>query len=45
MKLDDKPIWYDVYAVHPPDREPRFDREPPQTEVRDIFYEEDAVRA
>lgn len=44
-KREDKPIWYDIYAMHPPFEQPRFDREPPAGELRDIFYEEDAIRA
>lgn len=43
-KIEDKPLWYDVYAMHPPSEEPRFDRPAPNIEVRNIFYEEDLIR-
>lgn len=45
MKVEDKPIWYDVYAMHPPIEVPRYDRPAPDIELRDIFYEEDIIRA
>lgn len=45
MKVEDKPIWFDVYAAFPPLAEPRFDRPAPNVPVRQIFYAEDAVRA
>ncbi|XP_073823236.1 mitochondrial ribosomal protein S23 [Musca autumnalis] len=45
MKPEDKPLWYDVYAAFPPKLEPRFDRPAPQVAIRNIFYEEDQVRA
>lgn len=45
MKAEDKPIWYDVYAMHPPIDIPKFDRPAPNIEIRDIFYEEDIIRA
>ncbi|XP_061387795.1 small ribosomal subunit protein mS23 [Musca vetustissima] len=45
MKPEDKPLWYDVYAAFPPKLEPRFDRPAPQIPIRNIFYEEDQVRA
>ncbi|CAD7090638.1 unnamed protein product [Hermetia illucens] len=45
MKPEDKPIWYDVYAAFPPKLEPRYDRPAPSIPLRQIFYEEDIVRA
>lgn len=45
MKIEDKPIWYDVYAAFPPQLEPRFDRPAPIMEVKQIFYQEDVIRA
>ncbi|XP_005181592.2 small ribosomal subunit protein mS23 [Musca domestica] len=45
MKPEDKPLWYEVYAAFPPKLEPRFDRPAPQIPIRNIFYEEDQVRA
>lgn len=45
IKVEDKPIWYDVYAMHPPAEEPRYDRPAPNINLRDIFYEEDVIRA
>uniref|UniRef100_A0A1I8N6U7 Small ribosomal subunit protein mS23 n=1 Tax=Musca domestica TaxID=7370 RepID=A0A1I8N6U7_MUSDO len=45
MKSEDKPLWYEVYAAFPPKLEPRFDRPAPQIPIRNIFYEEDQVRA
>lgn len=34
-----------MYAAFPPHAEPRFDRPAPNVAVREIFYEEDALRA
>ncbi|XP_042240652.1 28S ribosomal protein S23, mitochondrial-like isoform X2 [Homarus americanus] len=45
MKPQDKPLWYDVYEAFPPKHEPRFDRQPPETKIRQIFYPEDVIRA
>lgn len=45
MKVEDKPIWYDVYAAFPPQLEPRYDRPAPNINVKQIFYEEDVIRA
>lgn len=47
MKWDDRPLWYDVYAAHPPHREPVWDYKAPKHDqpVRAIFYKEDVVRA
>lgn len=45
MKVEDKPIWYDVYAAFPPQLEPRFDRPAPKMNIKQIFYEEDVIRA
>lgn len=43
---DDKPIWYEVYALHPPFNEARYDQEATdQQPIRQIFYEEDIIRA
>lgn len=45
LKYDERPLWYDVYAAFPPHVQPRFDRPAPNVEVRQIFYEEDRIRA
>lgn len=45
LKPEDKPVWHDVYALHPPYDEPRYDREASPNNIRDIFYEEDLIRA
>ncbi|XP_059619725.1 small ribosomal subunit protein mS23 [Phlebotomus argentipes] len=45
IKPEDKPLWYDIYQAFPPKEEPRYDRPAPKTEIRDIFYPEDVVRA
>lgn len=45
MKIEDKPIWYDVYEAFPPKVEPKFDRPAPNIPVRSLFYEEDIIRA
>lgn len=45
MKYEERPLWYDVYAAFPPHLQPRFDRPAPNVEVRQIFYEEDRIRA
>uniref|UniRef100_A0A8C7XDA0 Small ribosomal subunit protein mS23 n=1 Tax=Oryzias sinensis TaxID=183150 RepID=A0A8C7XDA0_9TELE len=47
----DKPIWYDVYEVFPPKREPLYVKQQSrpavnkQDPVPEIFYREDEVRA
>lgn len=43
--VEDKPIWYEIYALHPPHNEPRYDQETPKEMVREILYEEDMIRA
>lgn len=45
MRVEDKPIWYDVYAAFPPQLEPRYDRPAANINVKQIFYEEDVIRA
>lgn len=45
MKEEDKPLWFDVYEAFPPKDEPRFDRPASSIPIREIFYEEDVVRA
>lgn len=45
MKPEDRPIWYDLYAAYPPISEPRFDRKPSTTQIKNIFYPEDKIRA
>ncbi|XP_044014965.1 28S ribosomal protein S23, mitochondrial-like isoform X1 [Aphidius gifuensis] len=45
MKPDDKPLWYDIYKAFPPKLEPRFDRPAPNIAIKDIFYQEDIIRA
>uniref|UniRef100_A0A1L8E095 Small ribosomal subunit protein mS23 n=1 Tax=Nyssomyia neivai TaxID=330878 RepID=A0A1L8E095_9DIPT len=45
LKPEDKPLWYEIYQAFPPKVEPRYDRPAPNTEIRDIFYPEDVIRA
>lgn len=45
FSVEEKPIWFDIYALHPPFEEPRYDRVPENVVIRDIFYNEDIVRA
>ena len=54
LDYDKRPLWFDVYAAHPPIRDPVYiaDAKPDEyglTEVKDdvrkIFYPEDRVRA
>lgn len=47
MKWKERPIWYDVYAAHPPYHEPMWDAKLPKhgEPVRPIFYPEDIERA
>lgn len=45
LPMDEKPVWYEIYALHPPHRPPRYDQMPETKEVREILYEEDLVRA
>ncbi|XP_055323363.1 28S ribosomal protein S23, mitochondrial [Sitodiplosis mosellana] len=42
---EDKPIWFEIYALHPPYTEPRYDQEGSAEEVREILYEEDLIRS
>lgn len=42
---EDKPIWYEVYALHPPFDEARYDQDVTQQPIQQIFYEEDVIRA
>ncbi|KAK1125265.1 hypothetical protein K0M31_005639 [Melipona bicolor] len=39
------PLWYEVYKTFPPKYEPKYNRKPPTTEIQNIFYQEDLIRA
>ncbi|XP_067620370.1 small ribosomal subunit protein mS23 [Eurosta solidaginis] len=45
MKMEDRPIWYDLYVAFPPKLEPRYDRKAPDIQIKKIFYAEDITRA
>ncbi|XP_050434431.1 uncharacterized protein LOC126841811 isoform X2 [Adelges cooleyi] len=45
MKLEDRPLWYDVYRAFPPESEPHFAKDPVKKPVPNIFYSEDKFRA
>lgn len=45
MKYEERPVWFDVYRAFPPAEEPLYEKPVRTTEVRNIFYPEDAVRA
>lgn len=45
MKIDDRPIWYDVYRAFPPESEPHFAKPAQNINVPNIFYPEDEFRA
>lgn len=45
MKLEDRPLWYDIYQAFPPKYPPQFDRPYPEEPVKPIFYPEDLIRA
>ncbi|XP_043263373.1 probable 28S ribosomal protein S23, mitochondrial [Colletes gigas] len=45
MKDENIPIWYEVYKTFPPIYEPRYDRPGSKEPLRNIYYEEDLVRA
>lgn len=45
LHAEDKPIWYEIYVLHPPHTEPRYDQVGSADEVREILYEEDLIRS
>ncbi|KAL1494203.1 hypothetical protein ABEB36_009835 [Hypothenemus hampei] len=45
LNWEDRPLWYDIYAAFPPKEEPRFDRPTPNIQLKQIFYQEDKIRA
>lgn len=45
MGWEERPLWYDIYETFPPKDEPRFDRPVPNMKLKEIFYEEDNIRA
>ena len=46
LKIESKPLWYDVYQEFPPQIEPNNLRPaPPQQQIIDIIYPEDFIRA
>ncbi|XP_066153541.1 small ribosomal subunit protein mS23 [Euwallacea fornicatus] len=45
LNWDDRPVWYDVYSKFPPKEEPSYDRPVPNMKLRQIFYEDDKIRA
>lgn len=42
---DNLPAWYNVYKAFPPKYEPCFSRSKSEKEIKNIFYEEDQLRA
>ncbi|KAK9875250.1 hypothetical protein WA026_007642 [Henosepilachna vigintioctopunctata] len=44
-RWEDRPLWYDLYEAFPPKEEPRYDRPAPNLKLRQIFYQEDKIRA
>lgn len=45
MKIDDRPIWYDVYRAFPPESEPHYAKPAESLKVPDIYFPEDVFRA
>ncbi|CAK9834325.1 Probable 28S ribosomal protein S23, mitochondrial [Anthophora retusa] len=45
LQKENLPLWYEVYKTFPPKYEPSFDRPLPQKNIKNIFYEEDYLRA
>lgn len=45
MKEENAPVWLEIYRKFPPKFEPYFGRPAPQTKPKEIFYEEDILRA
>uniref|UniRef100_U5EFL6 Small ribosomal subunit protein mS23 n=1 Tax=Corethrella appendiculata TaxID=1370023 RepID=U5EFL6_9DIPT len=45
MKYAERPLWYDIYEAFPPAIEARYDRPKPNIQLKNIFYEEDIIRA
>lgn len=50
IKLEEKPIWFDVYAAFPPKREPLYEKpvrplKNAADTVPEILYKEDEIRA
>uniref|UniRef100_A0AC34R646 Ribosomal protein S23 mitochondrial conserved domain-containing protein n=1 Tax=Panagrolaimus sp. JU765 TaxID=591449 RepID=A0AC34R646_9BILA len=47
LKWEDRPLWYDIYAAHPPFEDPNWDLKMPKADepVRKLFYKEDVLRA
>ncbi|KAL4135709.1 hypothetical protein QTP88_007304 [Uroleucon formosanum] len=45
MKIDDRPIWYDVYRAFPPESEPHYAKPSQSIKIPDIYYSEDIFRA
>lgn len=43
----DRPIWYDIYKMHPPKHEPGYDVVDKEGDfpIQQIFYQEDVIRA
>ncbi|XP_022207577.2 probable 28S ribosomal protein S23, mitochondrial [Nilaparvata lugens] len=45
LQYEDRPLWYDIYKSFPPTLQPKYDRQAPDTPIRNIFYVEDQIRA
>jgi len=45
MKINDRPLWYDVYRAFPPESPPYYAKPAPSIKVLNIFYPEDPFRA
>ncbi|XP_044745838.1 probable 28S ribosomal protein S23, mitochondrial [Coccinella septempunctata] len=44
-RWEDRPLWFDIYEAFPPKDEPTFSRPAPNLKLRQIFYQEDKIRA
>ncbi|XP_045461105.1 28S ribosomal protein S23, mitochondrial [Harmonia axyridis] len=44
-RWEDRPLWFDIYESFPPKEEPTFSRPAPNLQLRQIFYQEDRIRA
>lgn len=45
MKIENRPIWYDVYKAFPPESEPHYAKDAKLYKIPNIFFPEDVFRA
>ena len=44
LKVEDRPVWFDVFEAFPPKTVPVYEQKVPRKKVQNILYPEDFIR-